>query len=317
VAGWAVAHSDCVTHWRAGYWHRVSTIVVTDSTAGIAAPVAEKAGLRVVSLTVTLGSRTSLEEDLDLNEFYRELALSGQRASTSQPSPAQFAEVFARAAAAGNDIVGVLISSRLSGTYQSAQSAAAEVRLRHPDAFIELVDSGSSAMELGVAALSAAKSAAEGAAPAAVAAAARAAKARSRILFVPQTLEYLRRGGRIGPAAALAGTALQIYPVLTVENGEAALAGRVRGRRHALDKLFERFESDVAARGFAEAFVQHADAAESAQQLADRVSALSGQDTPVWPLGATIGVHVGPGTVALAYSTVEVAAISDREPRAA
>jgi DegV family protein with EDD domain len=291
--------------------------VVTDSTAGVAAPVAKKAGLRVVSLSVILGSRTSLEEDLDLDAFYRELAASGQSASTSQPSPAQFAEVFAGEAAAGNDIVGVLISSRLSGTYQAAQSAAAEVRMRHPDASIELVDSGSSAMELGMAALAAATSAVGGAAPAAVAAAARATMARSRVLFVPQTLEYLRRGGRIGPAAALAGTALQIYPVLTVENGEAALQGRVRGRRHAIERLFERFEADVASRGFAQAFVQHAYAADSARQLAERVSSLSGQTTPVWPLGATIGVHVGPGTVALSYATVEEAAMSGREPWAA
>jgi DegV family protein with EDD domain len=274
----------------------VSVAVVTDSTAYLPADLVEGYGIHVVPLYVVLPGRSGREGlDIGPGDVARALAVRGQRVSTSRPTPGDFVAAYRRALAGGADqLVSIHLSSELSGTSDAARLAASQVG----EHLVTVVDSRSAAMGSGFAVLAAARTAATGADARAVADAARATAAATRTLFVVDTLEHLRRGGRIGSAAAVLGSALAVKPVLHVQDGHVVPLEKVRTTTRALHRLVQRVV-EAAGEEPVSIAVHHLAAPERAERLAaeirDRVPAV--RELHVSELGAAIGAHVGPGAV--------------------
>ena len=278
--------------------------IVTDSTSYLPASDRERYGITVVTLSVNFGSESYPEDGLDSGWFYRRMAAERDVPTSSQPSVADLSAAFARHVTAGEAVCGVFISSEMSGTFSTAGLARDLVLESHPDARIELVDSRSNCMQLGFAVLEAARVASTGASLEDVAAAARATSPRTRFLFVPHTLDYLRKGGRIGGASALLGSLLQIRPILTVADGVTDVFGKVRTKRRALAEITATVVSDAArAGGIEEIVVHHIDDEAEGRELVALLEDALEREVPLHPIGAVIGLHVGPGTVGTVYRT--------------
>ncbi len=272
--------------------------VVTDSTAYLPDEVAEKAGLTVVPLSVII-SGVQGREGLDVTPAEVSRALNARRVAvtTSRPSPGEFAEAYRRLLDAGaSGVVSVHLSAQLSGTYEAAELAAVEL-----DGLVAVVDSRSTGMGLGFAALAAAQAAAEGADLFRVRDAALAVIDRTTTLFYVDTLEFLRRGGRIGAASALLGTALSVKPILRVSDGVIVVQEKVRTAGRALARLVD-LAVEAAGSGDVDIAVHHLAAPARAAALADAISDRLGariRHRYVTEVGAVIAAHVGPGLASL------------------
>ncbi|MGP4094670.1 DegV family protein [Nonomuraea sp. KM90] len=223
-------------------------------------------------------------------------------ATTSRPSPTRFAACYSDLAAAGaTAIVSIHVSGELSGTIESARAAARDAPVP-----VEVIDSRSIAMGLGYPVLAAARTAASGASLEAVTAAARRCMEATRTFFYVDTLDYLRRSGRIGAAASLVGSALMIKPLLHVVDGRISLLEKVRTAARAIARL-EDLAVRAAGDGPVEVAVQHLGARERAEALAERLpKRISGLvDLRVVEVGAVIGVHVGPGMLGLTVTSCD------------
>lgn len=278
----------------------MSVVVVTDSTASLPPEVAAERGIVVVPLQVVIGAHAYDEGSPEATPERVAEALRDYRpVSTSRPAPAAMLEVYQRAAAAGaRQIVSVHLSGDMSGTFESAHLAARDASVR-----VVCVDSRQVGVATGYAALAAADAIGRGASVEQAAEAARARADACSSLFYVDTLEYLRRGGRIGTAAALLGGALAVKPLLTIEDGVVASLEKVRTSGKALARLEE---LAVAAAGDApiDLCVAHLANPERADQLADRLRSrladnLAGRDIWCGELGAVLGAHVGPGMIAV------------------
>jgi DegV family protein with EDD domain len=271
----------------------VSVAVVTDSTAYLPEGLAAAAGITVVPLQVTMGERTAYEGvDLTPGEFAAWISGAGhRRATTSQPSPAAFEAAYD--ACGASSVVAVHLSGALSGTASAAKAAAGSRDVR-------VVDSRQTGMGLGFAALAAADVARGGGSVDEVAAAAERAAAATRTLFYVDTLEYLRRGGRIGAAAALVGTALAVKPLLHIANGAIAPLEKVRTASKAIARL-EELAAETAGSSRVSLAVHHLASAERAEALADRLRSRLPSADPVYvsEVGAVVGAHTGPGMLAV------------------
>lgn len=268
--------------------------VVTDSTAYLPVDLIGAHDLTVVPLTVVLNGDEGLEGvQIFPDEVAR--ALGGRRVAvtTSRPSPAQFADAYRRLLDGGADgIVSVHLSAKLSGTYESACLAAAEVGTK-----VEVVDSKTTGMGLGFAALAAGAAAREGASLDAVRQAAVDHAARVSTLFYVDTLEFLRRGGRIGAASALLGTALSVKPILHVQDGAIVVRDKVRTAGRALAKLVD-LAVDASGEGAVDLAVHHLGAPDRAGALAEAIAMRLGdrlRDSYICEIGAVVAAHVGPG----------------------
>jgi len=209
--------------------------VVTDSTSYLPVGMAGELGVRVVPLHVAIGARSGTEGIAFTSADVTAALRSHVPVTTSRPSPAEFAAVYHAALDAGaQNVVSVHVSATLSGTWESAQLAAQDFGY----GVVRVVDSRSAGMALGFAVLAAARAAVAGAGAAEVQDAAVSTVDRTRALFYVDTLEYLRRGGRIGSAAALLGTSLSVKPLLHVEDGRIVLLEKVRTSSKALARLF-------------------------------------------------------------------------------
>lgn len=296
--------------------------VVTDSTACLPPGLARHHQVSVVPLDVVVDGARSLDGEVAPADLLAALE-RGARVSTSQPPPAAFAAVYARAVADGaTGIVSVHLSGGLSGTVSAARAAAAGCEVP-----VVVVDSGSAAMGLGFAVLAAARAAraepveAPSArsrwrwlhrAPAPVpppvptpeevaAVAVRTATAGS-VWFLVDSLDHLRRGGRLSAASAVLGTLLALHPLLTLSGGRLTVAVKVRTRRAARARLEQLAVDAVLARGSARLAVHHLDREADAQGLADAIVARTDQrvvEVVVAPAGAVLAAHVGPGLLAV------------------
>ena len=270
--------------------------VVTDSTAYLPAELLERYRIDVVPLYVVLAGRSGTEgESVGPEDVARVLGTRSGRVSTSRPTPGDFVAAYRRLLDAGADrLVSIHLSAELSGTWDAARLAASQVG----EHIVTVVDSRSAAMGSGFAVLAAARAAAAGADAAEVADAARRTAAATRTFFVVDTLEHLRRGGRIGPAAALLGSALAVKPVLHVLDGKVVPLEKVRTSARALHRLVQLVVEEVGGAPVSLA-VHHLAAPEKAERLAaelrERVPTL--REMYVSELGAAIGAHVGPGAV--------------------
>lgn len=281
----------------------VAVRIVTDSTSYIPAAEAAALDIRVVPLSATIGGVTLEEDKIDAEAFYRAMRETGEFPTSSQPSVARMIEALEGPIAAGDAVVAVLLSSKMSGTYETALMARDQVLERNPRATIEIVDSLSNCMEEGFAVLAAARVAAAGGTAAEAVDAAKATTMRTRWLFVPASLEYLRMGGRIGNARALLGSLLQVRPILTVVDGVTATVRSVRTQRRAIEAVADKVAEDVASHGLVDIVVHHILDPEEADALAELIYQRIGTRPRVQLLGPAIGLHVGPGTLGVVYET--------------
>jgi DegV family protein with EDD domain len=272
----------------------VSVAVVTDSTPYLPPAMLERWGIPQVSLYVGWGGDLRPEREYeDLDAFYVKLRESADLPVTSQPSVGDFLAVFEPIAAAGRDIVSIHIAGGLSGTCESGREAARVVTEQHP-VRVEIVDGQSGAGGLGLQVVAAARAAEEGADADAVVAAVARARESLDIWFALDTLEYLRRGGRIGAAQALLGSALKIKPILTFGT-EIAPVGRVRTRRRAFERMVA-YLHELHDRGATDWIVQHAQSREDAERLVAEGTAIFGTE-PLFctQVGPVLGAHLGSG----------------------
>lgn len=280
----------------------MSVAIVTDSTAYLPVDLLAGQGIWVVPLHVVLGGQ-QFREGVDVTTAEVAAALRKfTPVSTSRPSPQAFIDAYEAAAARGADaIVSIHISADMSGTVESAALAASQSPIP-----VEVVDSRSLGMAMGFAVLSAASAAQQGQDAKTVAAIASCRAEAATVIFYVDTLEHLRRGGRIGAASALLGSALAIKPLLALSHGRVKPIEKVRTSVRALSRLEELALRAVAAADGpgVDIAVHHLDSQTRAVELADRLRARVPPTSTVVlvELGAVLGAHVGPGTIAVAIS---------------
>src|SRR3954447_22541554 len=246
--------------------------VVTDSTTYVPAGMLARLGVSQVSLYVGWGGERLPEGDYDLDDFYARLRDSSDLPSTSQPSVGDFLAAYEPLAAAGRDVVSIPIAAGPSRTCDSAREAARAIAGKQLPGRVEVVDGETGAGGLGCLVLAAARAAAEGGTSEEVVAAVHAERAGLDMWFCLDTLEYLRRGGRIGAAQALLGSALKVKPILTF-GSEITPVGRVRTRRRALERM-EDYLRELHDHRAKDWVVQHAQAPDDAEHLVERGRAI-------------------------------------------
>ncbi|MBP3888604.1 MAG: DegV family protein [Cellulosilyticum sp.] len=279
--------------------------IVTDSTSYIPIHLQFQYDISIVSLGILLNGQNIREVDVPNEHFYSTLAHAPEIPSSSQPSPTELYEVFENILKQGHSIVALFISSEMSGTYASALSTKQTLLEKYPNAQIEIIDSRTNCMQLGYAALCAAKAAAAGQSFEEVIATANDVVQHSRFLFTPETLTYLKKGGRIGNASALLGTLLQIKPILTVVDGKTTVFTKVRTKKKAVEALITGLMDDLKDRDLGEVIVHHIHCPQEGEALARKLSETLNRPVQIQSIGPVIGSHVGPGSIGLAYYTVE------------
>jgi DegV family protein with EDD domain len=271
----------------------VPVVVVTDSTAHLPEGFAERHAVRVIPLRVLVDGRAGLD-GIDIGPAELAAALASRRTvTTSRANPDEFIPLYEELLASGaSGVVSVHLSRELSGTWESARLAAEEVG----GGRVRVVDSRTTVMGLGFAALRAAAVALTGACTEEVEDAAVAAAVSSRAFFMLETLEYLRRGGRIGAGAALLGSALSVKPVLHVDKGRIVPLEKVRTTGRALARLVE-LAANAAGDAPVQLAVHHLAAPDRAVELANRLDERIPRSAGcvVSEVGAVIGAHTGPG----------------------
>ena len=269
--------------------------VVTDSTPYLPRSLIDRWGIQQVSLYVGWGGDLRPEHEYqDLDAFYARLHESPQLPTTSQPSVGDFLACYQPLLSAGRDVVSVHIAGGLSGTCESAREAARIVAEEQQSGRVEVLDSQTGAGGLGCLVLLAASVAEQGGTLDAVVDSVHRGREGLDIWFCLDTLEYLRRGGRIGAAQAMVGTALKVKPILTFGT-EIAPVGRVRTHRRALERMLA-YLHELHDRGATEWIVQHAQAPADAEQLVTEGTALFGFG-PLFctEVGPVLGAHLGSG----------------------
>jgi DegV family protein with EDD domain len=277
--------------------HRIA--VVTDSTAHIPAAALDGLEVPVIPLWLIWGQdRFRDGVDIDPPTFYRRLRDSKDFPTTSQPSAGEFEHFFREAGSGVDAVVAVHISSQISGTVPNAQAALAQF----PDLPIKVVDSLTTSMGLSLIVIATARAAAAGKSLDEVVAVAEDMRDRVHILFTVDTLEYLHRGGRIGGAKRLLGTALNIKPLLHLEEGRVEPLTSVRTKRKALARMLDEAEERLGGKPMAVAGVIDVAAVEEADAVAEQVKERFGV-SPVYrtTVSPCIGAHVGPGTVGIGF----------------
>lgn len=276
--------------------------LVTDSSSYLPPEFTQQYQITMVPLKVQLGGETFIEgTGLNNREFFDRLAASSDYPSTSQPAVGDFYRAYQQLLEANPfaEILVLPVSSKLSGTYGAAMAAAGQL----PEAQITVFDTLSVAMGVGLMVMTAARMIAAGHDLPEILIRLTQMRQKLPIFLMVDTLEYLKRGGRIGAASAFLGTLLDTKPILTVEAGEIRPVGRVRGKNKAIRRLFDELERQLPASNQAvQAGVMHAAAAEEAQQLADMIrERFNVTYFFVFELGPVVGAHVGPGAIGTGF----------------
>lgn len=280
--------------------------IVVDSTSYLPEDIIKTYDISMVPLSVVFGENEVYKENAITNEeFFNKLEATGVIPKSSQPSIDEVYETFENIVKNGDSVVGVFISAQMSGTYNTAYMVKDMILKKYTDATIELIDSKSNCMQLGFAAITAAKGAQEGKSVKEVVDLVKENIRRSRFIFTPDTLEYLKKGGRIGAAQALLGSFLQIKPILTVTDGKTDVITKVRSKKKAVGKIIDIFLDDTKSYGLGDAIIHHINCEKEAKELAEKLRTSIGKTLPIYPIGPVIGAHVGPGSLGIAYYTNE------------
>ena len=270
----------------------MSIQVVTDSTSDIPADLINELGIRVVPIYVRFGDKTYRDGlDITPGEFYPKLLSSKFHPATSQPSPQDFSTVYKEYSESSYGMVSVHISSKISGTYNSAWLAKKDAGLNCP---IEVIDSKMNSAGLGLVVLAAARKAKAGGGFAEVVAEANRAIDEIRMFGMFETMLYLARGGRVNKAIAAVSRFLHVMPLLTFKDGEIVRAGLVRTVTKGTDKVYGFVKNNMPV---AEAVVVHSSVPERANHLKELVEKISSAPVSIWELGSGLGVHGGPGVL--------------------
>lgn len=270
--------------------------IVTDSSSDLSVPMAEDLRVTVVPLYVRFGEEV-FKERVEINdeEFYRRLTKGPVHPVTIQPSPQDFVAAYRKLAPDAEGIISLHISSKLSGTYNSAVQGKEIAAVKCP---IEVIDSRSVSVGLGLLSIMAADKANAGASFPQIVKDIKQAIPRVHLLGLVDTLKYLLAGGRIGRAKALVGSLLNVKPLLTLENGETVPVGQARTRAKGLERLYN---FATGSENIKDAAIAYSTTPEEAKALGERITAANKVPTRVVRLGTTLGVHLGPGALVLSY----------------
>ncbi len=281
----------------------MSVRIITDSASDISRDKAQALGIEILPMTTVFGEEQYLDGvTMSHEEFFHKLVETDVLPTTSQIAPFDYEKVFAEVKKAGDTAVCVTISGRLSGCYQSASIAAEDY-----EDCVTLVDSRNVCVGQQILVYLAVRLRDEGKSAEEIARVLEEKKKDIKLIALLDTLEYLKRGGRISPAVAFAGTLLSIKPVIAIENGEVALLGKARGSRNSGNLLTKFIEEageidfslpySLAYSGLSDALLKKY-VSDSARFYQGHVAV---EDIPVCTIGSTIGTHVGPGAIALTF----------------
>ena len=277
--------------------------IVTDSTAHLSMDVRQKHNLAVIPLKSIFWTTTYRDEvDLTNEQFYKMLPHAKEHPTTSQPSAGEFEQMYKPFLDAGKEIVSLHISPKLSGTYASACAAKTELENQFKKALpISIVETPWLSMALGLLVVAAAQAAEAGQSREQVVATINALIPKLNLVFVLDTLEYLRRGGRIGGARAMVGTLLNVKPMLEIKGGQVEPLEQPRSRAKALARLMEVLEERSGGKPLHLA-VLHANARAEAEQIGKQIRArYECKEFYITEIGPAIGVHSGPNALGLAF----------------
>jgi len=275
--------------------------LVTDSTSYIPKEIREKYPITVVP-QVVIWEGITYEDDVTItpDQFYTRLRTAKVMPTTSQVSVVNMQKAFSTLIDQGYEVLGMFVSSKLSGTYQSA--ALAKDQLTSGKEKVEIIDSETTAMALGFQVLSAARAAQDGAPMADCKALAEKAQQHTGVYLTVETLEFLHRQGRIGGAQRFLGTALNLKPILTVEGGRVEPMDRVRTRSKALDRVVEIVAEKCAGKSPIRIATLHANSPDDAKAMLDKITPmLNPVESVLASVSPAVGANTGPGTVGLAY----------------
>jgi len=267
--------------------------VVTDSTSDIPLELAQELGLTIVPVYVRFG-HTIYRDRIDLTprQFYEMLSTSPYRPASSQPTPEDFTRCYEELGGDAEGIVYIHLSSKISGTYNSACIASKNLASNCP---IEVIDSGTGSAGLALVATAAARAAREGKGLASVLAEAKKAMNQTKVMGVFESMKYLARSGRVNKSIGAASQILNIVPLLTFRDGEVVRSGLARNISRGIDRLYEFVEARMA---LLDVVIAHSNIPERAEQLKRRLGWLFPEDAiRIFDIGAGIGVHIGPGCI--------------------
>jgi DegV family protein with EDD domain len=275
--------------------------IVTDSTSDITSELAQELGITVVPLTVFFGHESFLDRvEISTNDFYKRLANESVFPTTTQPAPGAFVDVYNKLAEETDEILAIVISSKLSGTYQSATNAKSMIKNR---CRIEVIDSQNVAMGFGLLVIAAAQSAQAGASLKEVMDLVNKSISRSHIIIYFETLKYLAKGGRIGKAQGLLGSMLSIKPILTMKGGEIAPMTRVRSKAAGMEYI-RNFV--VGFSGIEKLAVEHCTTPDDAEKIAEMLSSsVTKENIYGSTVSPVLGAYAGPGALAITVLEAE------------
>lgn len=276
--------------------------ILTDSTSYLSEEICRELDIRKISLNISFPDFHIKEVDINNDDFYQMMAEKGIPMS-SQPSIGEMFDEMKKVVSKGDSLVCVFLSSEMSGTYSSAQMVKEMILEEYKNAQIEIIDSRSNCMQLGFATIVGARAAREGKTIQEVVDVIEQNIKRSRFLFIPDNLEYLKKGGRIGGASALIGNLLKIIPILTVEDGKTTVMSKVRTKKNAIIAMLDKVIKDSSIFGLKEIVVHHINCYQEALELSKLVEEKLGIKPDIVDIGPVIGLHVGPGAIGLVYYT--------------
>jgi len=269
--------------------------IVTDSASDIPAEVAEELQISIVSMYVRFGTEVYRDgAELKTDEFYRKLVASRTVPTTSAPKMKDFSDVYDRLAEETDEILSIHLSSTFSSAYETALRASGRIKR---ECHVEVIDSRTAAMGLGLVVIAAAKQAQRGLSLQQIAKTVKGVAPKARVYVCFETLEYLRRGGRIGKAESLMGSPIKVHPIVGLEDGEIKPVGRERSRARALERLCNLVGEAANVSSLA---VEQGAAPNEAARLYSRLTALfPGKPIYASMVGSAVAVHTGPRVVGI------------------
>lgn len=282
----------------------MSIQLITDSTSYIPEALIKHYGIAVIPLNVNFEDESFLDLPQDYSAFYQKLRQENYIPKSSQPAVAKVYETFEKAVKEEREIIATFLSSKMSGTYGTACMVKEQLLEDYPDAKITIIDSKTNSMQLGLIVLAGARALEAGKAYDEVVLATERAVKRTRFVFAPATLEYLKRGGRIGNASAFIGQILQVKPILTVVDGMTTTLDKVRTRKKSIQYLTNTLLTDIERLGIKHVVIHHIEAVDEAEKLkAVIMESCDIKEIHIVSIGPVIGTHVGPGAIGIAYET--------------
>lgn len=280
--------------------------IVTDSVSSIPAEMRDEYGIEVVSLYVNRDGVEYEDATMDVDKFYEDIYdMVDNIPTSSQPSQMTFTNLFESAAEKGDEVLGIFMSSVMSGTLNGAVTALTAVQDRYANFKCTLIDSMSNSFDEALPVITAAKARNAGKSLSECVEETIAAIKSSRFLFSPESLTFLQKGGRIGTASAMLGNLMKITPIITVTDGTTTALTKVRSRKKAIDAMMKMFMEDVEKHGLTDVAIHYiGDKTDAVKWAKEKVEPVIGRAVPVIPVTPVIGLHVGPA-VGIAYQCKE------------